>query len=52
MKSPDYQYCSRLKAGDCLVAQNFRVLHGRTAYDTNYGIRHLEGAFLDWDYFK
>ncbi|AOY84776.2 TauD/TfdA family dioxygenase [Moorena producens JHB] len=52
LKSPDYQYCSRLKAGDCLVEQNFRILHGRTAYDANYGTRHLEGVFLDWDYCK
>lgn len=52
LKSPDYQYCSRLETGDCLVAQNFRILHGRKAYDANYGTRYLEGAFLDWDYLK
>ncbi|WP_287248455.1 TauD/TfdA family dioxygenase [Moorena sp. SIO4E2] len=52
LKSPDYQYCFRLKPGDCLMVQNFRILHGRKAYDTNYGFRHLEGGFLDWEYFK
>ncbi|WP_424098160.1 TauD/TfdA family dioxygenase [Moorena producens] len=52
LKSPDYQYCFRLKAGDCLMVQNFRILHGRKAYDTKYGTRHLEGGFLDWEYFK
>ena len=52
LKSSDYQYCFRLKAGDCLMVQNFRILHGRKAYDANYGSRHLEGGFLDWEYFK
>ncbi|WP_287311039.1 TauD/TfdA family dioxygenase [Moorena sp. SIO1G6] len=52
LKSPDYQYEFRLKPRDCLMVQNFRILHGRKAYDANYGSRHLEGGFLDWEYFK
>ena len=51
LKSPDYQYRFRLEAGDCLMVQNFRVLHGRTAFDASSGPRHLEVAFVAWDYF-
>jgi gamma-butyrobetaine dioxygenase len=50
LKSPDYQYCFRLGAGDCLMMQNFRVLHGRTAFDPNSGSRHLEVSYVPWDY--
>ncbi|NEP52238.1 MAG: hypothetical protein F6K65_26945, partial [Moorea sp. SIO3C2] len=52
LKSPDYQYCFPLKPGQCLLINNFRVLHGRTGYNTNYGSRHLEVGYLDWDYLK
>ncbi len=52
LKSPDYQYCFRLKPGQCLLINNFRVLHGRTGYNPNYGSRHLEAGYLDWDYLK
>lgn len=51
LKSPDYQYCFRSQAGDCLMVQNFRVLHGRTAFDANSGPRHLEVSYVPWDYF-
>ncbi|MBO3460928.1 TauD/TfdA family dioxygenase [Aetokthonos hydrillicola Thurmond2011] len=50
LKSPNYQYCFRLGAGDCLIVQNFRVLHGRTAFDANSGYRHLEVSYVAWDY--
>ena len=28
---------------------NHRLLHGRTAYDSNEGARHLQGCYLDFD---
>lgn len=51
LKNPAYQYCFRLQPGDCLLMQNFRVLHGRKAFDPTSGARHLQGAYLPWEYF-
>jgi gamma-butyrobetaine dioxygenase len=41
----------RLKPGDLLIADNFRTLHGRTAYDARSGVRHLQGCYLDYSEF-
>ena len=30
---------------------NARILHGRTGFDPNSGMRHLEVAYMPWDYF-
>ena len=51
MKNPAYQYRFRLQEGDCLLIQNVRVMHARTAFDPNSGMRHLKAGFIDWDYF-
>ncbi len=50
LQNPDYQYCFRLQPGNCLLIHNSRILHGRKAFDTNSGSRHLEVAYLVWDY--
>lgn len=50
LKKPDYQYKFRLTPGDCIIAQNFRIFHGREAFDHNSGARHLKTAFTEWDY--
>lgn len=39
----------RLAPGDCVVMQNDRALHGRTAFDPSKGSRHLQGAYVDKD---
>lgn len=52
LKNPDYQYHFRLKPRDCLLFQNFRVLHGRTAFDSTTGSRKLKSGYLDWDFFS
>ena len=39
----------RLKAGDIFSFNNRRVLHGRTSFDPNSGLRHLQGYYLDRD---
>ncbi|XP_078583871.1 gamma-butyrobetaine dioxygenase-like [Branchiostoma floridae x Branchiostoma japonicum] len=43
--------CVRLKmsAGEMMVFDNTRVLHGRSAYSTDSGSRHLQGGYMDWD---
>ncbi len=52
LKNPAYQYHFRLEPGDCILAQNFRVLHGRKAFDPSSGIRHLKTSYIAWDYFR
>ncbi len=39
----------RLEAGDALVVDNARVLHGRTPFDPTIGNRHLQGCYIDHD---
>ena len=48
---PDYKYYFRLEAGDCMVMQNFRILHGRKAFDPNSGVRELNVSYVPWSYF-
>ncbi|MEY3868649.1 MAG: TauD/TfdA family dioxygenase [Microcoleaceae cyanobacterium] len=50
LKNPAYQYWFRLETGDCLLVENFRVLHGRKKFDPSSGMRHLEVAYTDWQY--
>ena len=38
-----------LRAGELMMFNNSRVLHGRTAYDPNEGHRHLQGCYIDLD---
>ncbi|EDW01771.1 gamma-butyrobetaine dioxygenase [Drosophila grimshawi] len=36
--------------GDVLTFDNLRMVHGRTGYDdTDHNVRHILGAFVDWD---
>ncbi|XP_062130914.1 gamma-butyrobetaine dioxygenase [Drosophila sulfurigaster albostrigata] len=36
--------------GDVLTFDNLRMVHGRTGYDdTDRNVRHIVGAFVDWD---
>ncbi|MEQ9671729.1 TauD/TfdA family dioxygenase [Coleofasciculus sp. G2-EDA-02] len=52
LNNPGYRYYYRLQKGDCLLVNNFRVLHGRKAFDSRSGTRHLEITFIEWDYFQ
>ncbi|MGB5900633.1 MAG: TauD/TfdA family dioxygenase [Geitlerinemataceae cyanobacterium] len=51
LKDPAYQYWFRMEAGDCQLVQNFRILHGRKAFDPSSGTRHLEIAYMEWMYY-
>lgn len=46
---PAYQVRFALEAGELMLFDNSRVLHGRTGYDANEGHRHLQGCYLDTD---
>jgi len=46
----EHQVRFRLEPGDCVVFDNTRVLHARTAFsDTDAGTRHLQGCYSDLD---
>ena len=44
-----YQIRFRLRPGDLLTFDNWRVLHGRLAYQPSTGKRHLQGCYVDRD---
>ena len=48
---PERQLSLRLAPGDCLIFDNTRVLHARTAFSLSAGSpgRHLQGCYADLD---
>ena len=47
--SDKYRLEFKLVPGDLLMMDNYRLLHGRTSYDTNEGNRFLQGCYIDYD---
>ena len=47
--SDQYRVEFKLNPGDLLMMDNYRLLHGRTSYDTNQGNRFLQGCYIDYD---
>jgi|SRR5208283_5344250 len=45
---PELALTMRLRPGDCLIFDNTRILHGRTAF-TGAGQRLLQGCYADLD---
>ena len=45
---PEQQLNLRLAPGDCLIFDNTRILHARTAFSATGG-RHLQGCYADLD---
>ena len=46
---PSFHMQVQLQPGDLFIVDNRRVLHGRTAYDSSGGTRHLQGCYADID---
>ncbi|SOB76198.1 gamma-butyrobetaine dioxygenase [Marinobacter sp. LV10R510-11A] len=46
---PAFEIRFQLNAGELMLFDNSRVLHGRTAFDTQEGRRHIQGCYLDSD---
>jgi len=46
-----YGFLFRLRPGDLLTFNNRRMLHGRNAFTSENGERHLQGCYLDVDSF-
>jgi alpha-ketoglutarate-dependent taurine dioxygenase len=52
LKNKENQFRYHLESKDCLMFQNFRLLHGRTAFDISLGGRKLHAGYYDWKYFQ
>lgn len=47
---PDNTFCYKMKPGQIVTFDNWRILHGRRCYQpASKTQRHLEGCYLDWD---
>ena len=46
-RDPKYRLTFKLEAGEMVVFDNRRVLHGREAFDPSTGFRHLHGCYVD-----
>ncbi|KAM7424558.1 hypothetical protein PAMA_000754 [Pampus argenteus] len=50
MNRPENVVTYHMKPGDIVTFDNWRLLHGRKSYVSRVDtLRHLEGAYLDWD---
>lgn len=50
VERPELMLTFRLESGDCLVFDNTRLLHARTAFqESGTGRRHLQGCYSDLD---
>jgi gamma-butyrobetaine dioxygenase len=49
LRSPQFEIRFRLEAGELLIMDNRRLLHGRTGFDPAQGLRHLQGCYIDID---
>jgi gamma-butyrobetaine dioxygenase len=47
--SEKYKIEFKLMPKDLLMMDNYRLLHGRTAYETKDGKRFLKGCYIDYD---
>uniref|UniRef100_A0A8C5D3B4 gamma-butyrobetaine dioxygenase n=2 Tax=Gouania willdenowi TaxID=441366 RepID=A0A8C5D3B4_GOUWI len=50
LNRPENVLTYTMEPGDVVTFDNSRLLHGRRSYvSSSSGLRHLEGAYLDWD---
>jgi gamma-butyrobetaine dioxygenase len=49
LRAPDFEIRFLLGAGDLVMFDNTRLLHGRTGFDPAQGLRHLQGCYIDLD---
>jgi gamma-butyrobetaine dioxygenase len=49
LRSPEFEIRFLLAAGELLMMDNRRLLHGRTGCDPAEGVRHLQGCYIDID---
>jgi gamma-butyrobetaine dioxygenase len=49
LRAPQFEIRFLLKAGDLVMFDNCRLLHGRTGFNPAEGLRHLQGCYIDID---
>ena len=49
INSQKYLINFRLPSGGLLIMDNYRLLHGRTSFNTSEGSRFLQGLYIDHD---
>ena len=49
LSDPAFELRFQLAAGELMMFDNIRVLHGRTGFDPNEGHRQLQGCYIDRD---
>jgi gamma-butyrobetaine dioxygenase len=49
LRSPEFEIRFLLDAGELMMMDNRRLLHGRTGFDPAQGLRHLQGCYIDID---
>ena len=49
LRSSEFELRFLLNAGDLVMFDNRRLLHGRTGFDLSEGLRHLQGCYIDID---
>ena len=49
LRSSEFEIRFLLNKGDLVMFDNCRLLHGRTAFDPQEGLRHLQGCYIDID---
>ena len=47
--SDKYRIEFKLEPKDLIMMDNYRLLHGRTAYESKEGNRYLQGCYIDYD---
>jgi gamma-butyrobetaine dioxygenase len=49
LRAADFEIRFLLGAGDLVMFDNCRLLHGRSGFDPAEGLRHLQGCYIDID---
>jgi gamma-butyrobetaine dioxygenase len=49
LRATQFEIRFLLQAGDLVMFDNCRLLHGRTGFDPREGLRHLQGCYIDSD---
>lgn len=49
MRDREFEIRFLLNDGDLVMFDNVRLLHGRTSFDPDEGLRHLQGCYIDID---
>jgi gamma-butyrobetaine dioxygenase len=49
LRSSEFEIRFLLNKGDLVMFDNCRLLHGRTGFDPQEGLRHLQGCYIDID---